>query len=142
MIQRPRFFSISRPVAGLAILLAGLLFFLTRGPGWMPGWGGGAGAGPNAAPGGGNAPAKPLVDSRPQAETPSKPLEITIDDNRYLVLGTPIQSVAELVKLAQEVPQDVPPPRVRIVRRPTARYTAEKNLEDALKAAKVDYVKQ
>jgi len=67
-------------------------------------------------------------------------LEITIDDTRYFVGETPVETVDELVKMALAVSKDVPPPRVRIVRKPTARYSAEKNLSDALQAARVDFV--
>ncbi|MGA2257885.1 MAG: hypothetical protein ABSG53_24745 [Thermoguttaceae bacterium] len=144
MSARPRLLNVSRPIAALAILLAGLLFLLTQklgfGPGW--GWGGGAGAGPNAAPlaGSVNPSSAQSAASGRQPETPSKPLQITIDDTKYLVGDLTVESIDELVKMAAAVPKDVPPPRVLIVRRPTARYMAEKKLTDALQGAKVDFM--
>ncbi|MGO9114051.1 MAG: hypothetical protein ACLP9L_32955 [Thermoguttaceae bacterium] len=141
MSELPRLFKPSGPIAGLAILLAAFLFLLTQKLGCGPGWGGGAGAGPNAAPGPGNAAASKSPPAAPgQPETLAKPLQITIDDTKYLVDDVPAESVDELVKMAVAVPKDVPLPRVRVLLRPTARYVTEKKLSEALLAAKVDFV--
>jgi len=132
----------SRLVAGLALCLAGALFLLTQKLGCGPGEGGGAGAGRIAVQGDGGATpssSQPAASGR-QPETLSKALQITIDDTKYFVGDLPVESVEELVKMAVAVPNDVPPPRVLVVRRPTARYVTEKKLIDALQAAKVDYV--
>lgn len=123
------------------MVLAGILFFFSQKLACGPGLGGGAGAGPNGGPGGENLMVSaPLATSGPHADTQSRPLEITIDDTRYLVEGTPVESVDALVKRAAAVPKDVPPPRVRIVHLPTARYSAEKKLDDALEAASIDFI--
>jgi len=142
MNTRFRFLRVSRPVAALSILLAGLLLLLTHRLGLGPGWGwGGAGPRPNTVPLAGSVdPLSPQsASSNKQPDASPGPLQITIDDARYLVGDLPVDSVDALVKLAVAVPKTVPPPRVLVVLRPTARYVAEKNLTDALQAASVDF---
>lgn len=142
MNLRPRFLKLPRLVAGLAVCLAGLLFFFTQKLGFGPGWNWRGGDRPdvNATQGtGGAAPSAAQATANPPPETPSQPLQITIDNARYLVGGAAVESVDELVKMALAVPKETPPPRVLIFRRPTARYTAEKKLIDALQAARVDF---
>jgi hypothetical protein len=129
----------SRIVAGLALFLAGVLYVLTQRLGCGQG---GGGAGQIAIQGGGDAvPSQPPASSGRQPEEP-KPLQITIDDTKYFVGDLPVDSVEALVKMAVAVPKDVPPPRVVVLRQPTARYVAEKKLIDALEAAKIDYAKK
>ena len=131
-----------RPIAGLAILLAGFLFLLTQKLGLGPGWGwGGGGAGPKAAPIAGSIDphrTQPAASGR-QPETQSRPLQITIDDTKYLVGDVPVESIDELVKMAIAVPKRAAAAGHGL-RRPTARYMAEKKLTDALQAAKVDFM--
>jgi len=119
------------------------MFLLMQMHGLVPGWGwgrGGQGAGPKAAPLAGSVdPSSQPAASGRQADSPAKPLQITIDESKYLIGDRPVATIEELVKLANAVPKEVPPPRVVILLRPTARYLAEKNLTDALQAAKVDY---
>jgi hypothetical protein len=74
------------------------------------------------------------------AQSSPKPLEIVIDEKTYLVDDAVVEDIDKLVKMAQAVPANVPPPRVRIVRRPTARFLAEKNLKEALETAHVGFV--
>jgi hypothetical protein len=136
MTTQTRPFRPVKTLLALAVLLGGFLCLLVQRLGCVPGWGGGAGAGVN--PPGGNPPAQAAPADLPAASQ-SKPLEITIDEARYFVNNKPVESVDELVKMSLSVPKEVIP-RVRVVRRPTARFSAEKNLSDALEAAKVDFV--
>ena len=136
MNEHSRSKSLFRSVVGLAVLLAGAFYVLTQKMNCMNG---GAGPAINGAPAGANPVAQPVTEAA-KADSQSKPLEITIDDAKYFVGDTPVESTDELVKMAQAVPKGVTPPRVRIIRKPTARYSAEKNLSDALQAAKVDFV--
>ena len=140
MNSQPRLFSASRPIAVIAVLLAGFAFLLMQKLGLGPGWGGGAGAGPKGQQGGGDPSVPQAAATVQQPEPLSKPLQITIDDTKYFVDDVSVESLDELVKRATAVPQSVRPPRVRIVRRPTARYVAEKKLTDALETAKIDFV--
>jgi len=141
MSTRPRLPRFSRPIAAIAILLAGALFLLTQKLGLGPGWGWGrGGADPNAVPLAGSVDVSPQpAGSNRPAESPPKPLQITIDESKYLVGDRPVESIDELVKLAVAVPKEAPAPRVVILLRPTARYLAEKKLTDALQKAKVDF---
>ena len=69
-----------------------------------------------------------------------EPLEIMIDDNKYLVKGVEVESVDQLVKMAAAVPKEVPPPRVRILLQRSSRYVTEHTLTDALQAANIDFL--
>jgi hypothetical protein len=133
----------ARRIAGLAACLTVLALLLivplAHRLGWTPGWGGGEGAVPDGAQQAGVAAlSSQPADAAPQPVKPPQPLRITIDDKKYLVGDNPVESVAELVKMAAAVPKEVPPPRVLIHRQPTARYTVEKELLDALRAANID----
>ena len=73
---------------------------------------------------------------------PPKPLEILIDDREYRlpvdrddVASGPVVELAEVVKQAADVAADGDRKRVVIRRRENARFTAEKELREALIAA-------
>jgi hypothetical protein len=124
-----------RPILGLAILLAGVLYFLTQKLGMVPGLGGGPGAAVNS----GASPAAVAASSAAPPIAEAKPLEITIDDHTYFVNNKPVESIDGLVKMSLAVPKEVSP-RVRIVRRPSSLYSAETKLGAALEAAKIDFI--
>ena len=134
MLKRPIQIAMWAGVAGRALLAVGLLQGL-HGLGHWPSFGGGDGRGDGdkgsaeaAGSGGALAPAKP------------GPLEITVNNDKYLVKGVEVGSVEELVAMAAAVPAEVPPPRVRVVLRGTSRYVPETKLIEALQAAKIDFL--
>jgi hypothetical protein len=144
MNQRSRLLSVPRVGLALVVVLAGALYFMTQKLGMFPNWGGDPGGGANraandSARGDSGSPAPQPAPSTAMPISEPKPLDIVIDEHAYFVNNKPVEGVEELVKMSLAVPKDVSP-RVRIVRRPTARYTATKNLSDALDAAKIDYI--
>ncbi len=104
--------------------------------------GAGGGPGGNGGDGGkGSAVVSGVVEPPPPPPPPKpEPLEITIDDNKYLVKGVEVGSVDELVRMAAAVPKEVPLPRVRVLLRRTSRYVTEHALTEALQAANVEFV--
>ena len=102
---------------------------------WPP-FGGGGG------PGGEGGKGPVVIASPDEPPTPAKPqpLEITVDDDKYLVKGVEVKGLDELLKMAAAVPQEVPPPRVRVVLRRTSRYIAETKLSEALQGAKIEFL--